>query len=81
MSSSVISINQSYASLQIPLVRHCEAFTDWLKFVICSFEQSINSVSEPVVHQFTSKELKFNISVLKLKFRGVSTKTLPIKSI
>ena len=31
--SSVISINQSYAFLQIPLVRHSGAFTDWLKFV------------------------------------------------
>ena len=30
---SVASINQWYASLQIPLVRHRGAFTDWLKFV------------------------------------------------
>ena len=30
---SINSINQSYASLQIPLVRHSEAFTDWLRFV------------------------------------------------
>ena len=31
--ASVTSINQSYDSLQIPLVRHSGAFTDWLKFV------------------------------------------------
>ena len=30
---SVTSINQLYTSLQIPLVRHSGAFTDWLKFV------------------------------------------------
>ena len=30
---SVTSINQWYASLQIPLASHSGAFTDWLKFV------------------------------------------------
>ena len=30
---SATPINQLYASLQIPLVQHSGAFTDWLKFV------------------------------------------------
>ena len=30
---SVTSVNQLHGSLQIPLKRHCEAYTDWLKFV------------------------------------------------